>query len=237
MLAVERGAHVCVLRKRRAHRLSAASAIVSLLFAFFSYVDHTTATAAPVVTSAQRPLTPPDPPFPHRPAVRSGAPDRWSVAAVSRVEWIASCGPASSFACHVHTHTHTRARAPHTVVRENPTPAAAIVNQWDATRVSVLVFTFVSLNRDRVVDRRSLVVNRFTVGKFFNFKIIIAVRTRIRPSPLSRPRAPPCAFVRSNLGRVALVVFPFDRDQGIILIAHLTRLPSVSKVPVPAKSG
>jgi hypothetical protein len=31
---------------------------------------------------------------------------------------------------HSHTHTHMRARAPHTVVRENPTPAAAaIVNQ------------------------------------------------------------------------------------------------------------
>lgn len=39
-------------------------------------------------------------------------------------------------------------------------------------------------------------------------------------------------FVCGNLGRVALVGFPFDRDQGIILIARLTRLPSVSKVSV-----
>lgn len=154
--------------------------------------------------------------FPHSPAIRPGAPDHRSVAAVSRVEWIALCGPTSSFACHVHTHTYTRARAPHTVVRENPTPAAAIVNRWK-TRVGVWGFfsslffrcCFVKkiLRSRSCVDRRPTRCRSFYRRKIFWFSNINCRALVYLPvTVISSARASVC-LCANNLGRVALVVF------------------------------
>lgn len=69
------------------------------------------------------------------------------------------------------------------------------------------------------MDRRPTRCRSFYGRKVFFLNLPRALEFA-RRRYLVRAR-PPCARVRNNLGRVALVVFPFDRNQGIILIAHL----------------
>jgi len=197
---------VCVPRKRRAHWLSAASAIVSLLFAFFSYVDHTTAAPDDASAPPPHPLTLPTPPRQPTWCARSLI----SCHSPPSVEWSEShCADRRCRSRATYTHIHTRVRAHHTVVRENPTPAAAIVNRWNTGRCFFVAFV-VSLKKfyARVrawTDRRPTRCRSFYRRKIFDFQILIVARARICPSLLSRPRAPPCVCVRNNL--VAFVVF------------------------------